>query len=81
MPQAHYRDHGKFHFARSVLVLHNVAHQGEPPPCVAAVAVAGLRLLFVEGKLLHTSGPAAASWIACALCVSLSISSTHAASL
>ena len=29
MPQAHYRDHGKFHFARSVLVLHNVAHQGE----------------------------------------------------
>jgi len=26
-----YRDHGKFHFARSVLVLHNVAHQGRGP--------------------------------------------------
>ena len=30
-PQAHYRDHGKYHFARSVLVLHNVAHQGRGP--------------------------------------------------
>ena len=29
--QAHYRDHGKYHFARSVLVLHNVAHQGRGP--------------------------------------------------
>ncbi|KAL4447598.1 hypothetical protein ABPG75_004817 [Micractinium tetrahymenae] len=29
--QAHYRDYGKFHFARSVLVLHNVAHQGRGP--------------------------------------------------
>lgn len=29
--QAHYRDHGKFHFARAVLVLHNVAHQGRAP--------------------------------------------------
>jgi hypothetical protein len=29
--QAHYRDHGKYHYARSVLVLHNVAHQGRGP--------------------------------------------------
>ncbi|GAB4816234.1 hypothetical protein N2152v2_003280 [Parachlorella kessleri] len=29
--QAHYRDHGKMQFARSVFVLHNVAHQGRAP--------------------------------------------------
>lgn len=29
--QAHYRDHGKLQFARSLLVLHNVAHQGRAP--------------------------------------------------
>ena len=29
--QAHYRDHGKLQFARSLLVLHNMAHQGRAP--------------------------------------------------
>ncbi|KAL4855125.1 Granule-bound starch synthase 2 [Chlorella vulgaris] len=29
--QAHYRDHGKLQFARSLLVLHNTAHQGRAP--------------------------------------------------
>ena len=29
--QAFYRDHGKFTFARSVMVLHNMAHQGRGP--------------------------------------------------
>jgi starch synthase len=29
--QAHYRDHGKLTFARSVFVLHNIAHQGRAP--------------------------------------------------
>lgn len=29
--QAHYRDHGKYTYARSVLVLHNIAHQGRGP--------------------------------------------------
>ena len=30
--QAHYRDHGQYQYARSVLVLHNAAHQGRGPP-------------------------------------------------
>ena len=29
--QAHYRDHGRLNYARSALVLHNVAHQGRGP--------------------------------------------------
>lgn len=29
--QAHYRDHGKLSYARSVFVLHNIAHQGRGP--------------------------------------------------
>lgn len=29
--QAHYRDHGKFTFARSCFVVHNMAHQGRGP--------------------------------------------------
>jgi len=29
--QAHYRDHGKYTYARSILVLHNLAHQGRAP--------------------------------------------------
>ncbi len=29
--QAHYRDYGKMDFARSVLVVHNMAHQGRGP--------------------------------------------------
>jgi starch synthase len=29
--QAHYRDHGKLTYARAVLVLHNMAHQGRAP--------------------------------------------------
>lgn len=32
MLQAHYRDHGQYQYARSVLVLHNAAHQGRGPP-------------------------------------------------
>ena len=30
--QANYRDHGQYPYARAVLVLHNVAHQGRGPP-------------------------------------------------
>jgi len=30
-PQAHYRDWGKMVYARSLLVLHNMAHQGRGP--------------------------------------------------
>lgn len=41
--QAHYRDHGKMQFARSLLVLHNMAHQGRGP-------VEDLRLLEVPDK-------------------------------
>ncbi|RMZ54398.1 hypothetical protein APUTEX25_001974 [Auxenochlorella protothecoides] len=40
--QAHYRDHGQLTYARSVLVLHNVAHQGRGP-------LADLALLEVPG--------------------------------
>ena len=29
--QAHYRDYGKMDFARSVFVIHNIAHQGRGP--------------------------------------------------
>ena len=29
--QAHYRDHGQMGFARSVFVIHNIAHQGRAP--------------------------------------------------
>ena len=29
--QAHYRDYGKMTYARSVLVIHNIAHQGRGP--------------------------------------------------
>lgn len=29
--QAHYRDHGKYTYARSILVIHNIAHQGRGP--------------------------------------------------
>lgn len=29
--QAHYRDHGVFQYARCVLVIHNIAHQGRRP--------------------------------------------------
>lgn len=29
--QAHYRDHGKYTYARAVFVLHNIAHQGRAP--------------------------------------------------
>ena len=29
--QAHYRDHGKYTYARSIFVLHNIAHQGRAP--------------------------------------------------
>ena len=29
--QAHYRDHGQLLYARSLLVLHNMAHQGRGP--------------------------------------------------
>ena len=29
--QAHYRDHNQMTFARSVLVIHNIAHQGRGP--------------------------------------------------
>jgi starch synthase len=29
--QAHYRDHGKYTYARSIFVLHNIAHQGRGP--------------------------------------------------
>ena len=29
--QAHYRDHDQMTFARSVLVIHNIAHQGRGP--------------------------------------------------
>ena len=29
--QAHYRDHGQYTYARSVFVLHNIAHQGRGP--------------------------------------------------
>jgi starch synthase len=41
--QAHYRDHGKMQFARSLLVLHNMAHQGRGP-------AEDLRLLEVPDK-------------------------------
>ena len=30
-PQAHYRDHGQLEYARSLLVVHNLAHQGRGP--------------------------------------------------
>jgi starch synthase len=30
--QAHYRDHGQMLYARSLLVVHNLAHQGRGPP-------------------------------------------------
>ena len=30
-PQAHYRDYGKMTYARSVMVIHNMAHQGRGP--------------------------------------------------
>ena len=29
--QAHYRDHGQMMYARSLLVIHNIAHQGRGP--------------------------------------------------
>ena len=29
--QAHYRDHNQMTFARSMLVIHNIAHQGRGP--------------------------------------------------
>ena len=29
--QAHYRDYGKMTYARSVSVIHNIAHQGRAP--------------------------------------------------
>jgi starch synthase len=29
--QAHYRDHGRLQYARSLLLLHNMAHQGRAP--------------------------------------------------
>ena len=29
--QAHYRDHGQMTYARSLLVIHNIAHQGRGP--------------------------------------------------
>lgn len=29
--QAHYRDYGKMEYARSVFVIHNIAHQGRGP--------------------------------------------------
>lgn len=29
--QAHYRDHGQMTYARSMLVIHNIAHQGRGP--------------------------------------------------
>lgn len=29
--QAHYREHGKMTYARSVFVIHNMAHQGRGP--------------------------------------------------
>ena len=29
--QAHYRDHGKMEYARSLFVIHNIAHQGRAP--------------------------------------------------
>lgn len=41
--QAHYRDHGKLQYARSLLVLHNMAHQGRAP-------VDHMRLLEVPDK-------------------------------
>ena len=41
--QAHYRDHGRMLFARSLLVLHNMAHQGRG-------SMEDLRLLEVPDK-------------------------------
>ena len=38
--QANYRDHGQYEYARAVLVLHNVAHQGRGP--VTDVALYGI---------------------------------------
>ena len=29
--QAHYRDYGKMTYARSIFVIHNIAHQGRGP--------------------------------------------------
>ena len=31
LPQAHYRDYGKMTYARSIFVIHNIAHQGRGP--------------------------------------------------
>lgn len=31
MLQAHYRDYGQMTYARSLLVIHNIAHQGRGP--------------------------------------------------
>ncbi len=44
--QAHYRDWGKMDFARSVLVVHNMAHQGRGP-------MAELPPLEVSGCIPH----------------------------
>jgi len=30
--QDHYREHGQFNYARAILVIHNLAHQGRGPP-------------------------------------------------
>lgn len=44
--QAHYRDYGKMTYARSVFVVHNIAHQGRGP-------LAELAPLEVPGAYTH----------------------------
>lgn len=68
MLQAHYRDYGKFHFARSVLVLHNVSARSyaalpAPEPALPAVEAPGCVCLAgccpacARLALLGLSGP------------------------
>jgi hypothetical protein len=49
--QAYYRDHGLMEFARSILVIHNMAHQGRGP--VAEYAWLGLPAEYLDKFKLY----------------------------
>lgn len=48
--QAYYRDNGYMDFARSVLVIHNMAHQVEYIPSLHSNLIIIRQLLYIKGR-------------------------------